>query len=103
MGKGEERVSAAEVQKIAHLSRLSLEGKELEGLTKDFNQILDFVDKITEADTSGVEPLHHVLDLADVTRPDEPRQSLKPDEVKAIAPEFSAGYFVVPKVVDAES
>ncbi len=96
-------VSAAEVQKIAHLSRLSLEGEELEGLTRDFNQILDFVDQIGEANTDNIEPLHHVLDLQDVARGDEPGKSFTGDEVKSIAPDFSAGYFVVPKVIDAES
>lgn len=97
------KISAEEVQKIAHLSRLNLEGEELEGLTKDFNQILDFVDQISEAETENVEPLHHVLDLQDVARKDEPGESLASETVKSIAPEFSAGYFVVPKVVDAES
>ena len=97
------KVSPDEVKKIASLSRLNLEGKELISLTEDFNQILEFVQQISEVDTENVEPLNHVLDLENVTRKDEAGESFKREEVESIAPEFNAGYFVVPRVLDTES
>ncbi|MES0489047.1 MAG: Asp-tRNA(Asn)/Glu-tRNA(Gln) amidotransferase subunit GatC [Leptospirales bacterium] len=96
-------VTPEEVKKIAALSRLNLEGKELENLTEDFNQILEFVAQIDEVNTDNVKPLNHVLDLENVTRKDEPVASFNREDVESIAPEFNAGYFVVPQIIDAES
>ena len=100
---GNESVNKEEVAKIASLSKLHLEGPELEALTHDFNEILAFVGQISEVDTANVEPISHVLDLQDVTRPDEPHDSFSIDEIKSIAPNFSAGYFVVPQVIESEA
>lgn len=95
-------VSEKEVQKIAHLSKLNLEGDELQKLTGDFNQILEFVAQVDEVDTSGVKPMAHVLDHANVRREDIAAESLAIDDIRKMAPKFEAGYFVVPKVIDAE-
>ena len=100
---GNESVTKEEVAKIASLSKLHLEGSELEALTHDFNEILAFVGQIGEVDTANVEPISHVLDLNDVTRTDEPGSSFSTDEIKSIAPNFSAGYFVVPQVIESEA
>jgi len=103
MASSEKKVTPEEVKKIASLSRLNLEGEELEHLTKDFNQILEFVAQINEVNTDSVEPLNHVLNLENVTRKDEPAASFNREDVESIAPDFNAGYFVVPQVIDAES
>lgn len=94
-------VTAEEVARIAHLSKLNLEGAELEKLTEDFNQILGYVQQISDADTDQVEPLSHILGLKNVSREDAPQASLNSDDIKKMAPEFNAGYFVVPRVIDA--
>jgi aspartyl-tRNA(Asn)/glutamyl-tRNA(Gln) amidotransferase subunit C len=94
-------VTPDEVARIAHLSKLNLEGGELEKLTEDFNRILGYVQQINEVKTDNVAPTTHVLDLKNVTRKDIPRDSLAVDDVKNLAPEFNAGYFVVPRVIDA--
>jgi len=93
-------VTPDEVSRIAHLSKLNLEGGELEKLTEDFNRILGYVAQISEVQTDDVAPLSHVLDLENVMRADIPHESLGPDEVKNLAPEFNAGFFVVPRVID---
>jgi len=93
-------VTPAEVARIAHLSKLNLEGGELEKLTEDFNQILGYVQQINEVNTDNVPWMTHVLDLQNVTRKDVPHDSFTTDEVKSLAPEFNAGYFVVPRVID---
>lgn len=95
-------VTAEEVQKIAHLSKLNLEGGELENLTRDFNQILDFVAQIEEVDVQDASAFDHVLGHENVRRPDKPEPSLPVEEVKNIAPDYEAGYIVVPRVIDAE-
>jgi aspartyl-tRNA(Asn)/glutamyl-tRNA(Gln) amidotransferase subunit C len=94
-------VTPDEVARIAHLSKLDIEGSELEKLTSDFNQILGYVQQISEVNTENVEPVSHILDLKNVMRKDIPHDSLNMDDVKNLAPEFNAGYFVVPRVIDA--
>jgi aspartyl-tRNA(Asn)/glutamyl-tRNA(Gln) amidotransferase subunit C len=94
------KVTPEDVAKIAHLSKLNLEGSELEKLTGDFNQILEYVNQLSSVNTDNIEPLSHVLGIENVTRKDEPGQSLDIEDIKKIAPEFSAGYFVVPRVIE---
>jgi len=94
-------VTPDEVARIAHLSKLNLEGGELEKLTEDFNQILGYVQQISEVNTENIQPMSHVLELKNVTRKDIPGNSLGIEDVKNLAPEFNAGYFVVPRVIDA--
>jgi len=96
-------VNEKEVQKIAHLSKIKLEGEELHTLTEDFNQILQFVNQIEKVNTEGIKPLLHVLNLENRVRADEPGQSLSNNEVKTIAPEFNAGFIVVPKVIETDT
>ena len=63
-------VTAEEIEKIAGLARLSLTPDQREEYTDQINTILDHMRTLETADTEGVEPLSHVLDLSDVTRPD---------------------------------
>ena len=94
-------VTTDEVARIAHLSKLDLEGSELQKLTEDFNQILGYVQQISEVNTDNVDTMSHVIGLKNVMRSDSPRDSLNIEDVKNLAPEFNAGYFVVPRVIDA--
>ncbi|MFM8833300.1 MAG: Asp-tRNA(Asn)/Glu-tRNA(Gln) amidotransferase subunit GatC, partial [Cytophagales bacterium] len=45
------------LQKIAHLSRLEMKEEDTEKMLSDMNQMLAFVEKLKEVDTTGVEPL----------------------------------------------
>lgn len=96
-------ISTAEVQKIAHLSKLSLEGSELEKLAHDFNGILDFVAQIKEADTKNAPAIDHPLGLFNAERKDEPQASINQDDIRAFAPKFEAGFFVVPRVIETDT
>jgi len=93
-------ITPEEVHKIASLARLNLEGDELNKLTHDFNQILHFVHQIDEVDTGDTAPMGHVLGLQNSSREDQPVDSLQRQDLEQIAPEFSAGYFVVPRVIE---
>jgi aspartyl-tRNA(Asn)/glutamyl-tRNA(Gln) amidotransferase subunit C len=88
------------VEKIASLAKLSLSGDELNQLTADFNRILNFVDEIKEAQTTGSDQLDHVYGVENALRVDRPTAELSAKTVQEIAPESEAGYIVVPKVID---
>jgi aspartyl-tRNA(Asn)/glutamyl-tRNA(Gln) amidotransferase subunit C len=88
------------VDKIAHLARLELNGGEKQVLIKDMNKILDFMAKLNEIDTSGVEPLVYMTNEVNVTREDVVKQQITHQEALLNAPKHDEDYFLVAKVID---
>ena len=89
-------ITRDEVLHVARLARLALTDEEVERLGAQLSAILEAVGKVAELDLEGVEPTSHPLELANVWADDEPRSSLRPDEVFANAPERAADFFKVP-------
>lgn len=87
------------VDKIAHLSKLSFSGEEKEAIKSDMSKMLDFVGKLEEVDTSGVEPLIHMSDEVNVLRADENKFSITQEEALKNAPKKDSTYFKMPKVL----
>jgi len=92
-------VTLKDLDKIAHLSRLSLKEAEKEKFLDQVNQILHYVEKLNEVDTQGVEPLSHSMDLLNVIREDVKKESLPQEKALENAPKKNDGFFRVPKVV----
>jgi aspartyl-tRNA(Asn)/glutamyl-tRNA(Gln) amidotransferase subunit C len=88
------------VKSVARLSRIRLEDEELERLSHQLKDILDFIDKLKKLDISGVEPTSHILPLKNVLRQDSPRASLPAEKSLANAPRKQGDFFVVPKVIE---
>jgi aspartyl-tRNA(Asn)/glutamyl-tRNA(Gln) amidotransferase subunit C len=88
-----------EVLHVAELARLSLSPEEIELFTVQLNEILEYVEKLQELDTSGVAPLAHVIPLFNVFREDLVRESLPLDAVLENAPAREDGNFLVPRVI----
>ena len=93
-------VTRKDVQKVADLARLKLDEQEMEEMTSQLNDILDYFEKLKELDTQDVEPLSHVLPLKNVFREDEVEPSLTQEETLRNAPEKGRGHFKVPRVID---
>jgi aspartyl-tRNA(Asn)/glutamyl-tRNA(Gln) amidotransferase subunit C len=94
-----ERVSTDMVRHVAMLSRLELSEEEVRHFETDLNNILSYVEKLGELDTSDVPPTSHSLPLSNVFREDEVRPSLSNEEALANAPEHEDGCFRVPMVI----
>jgi len=94
-----DKVSLAEVERIAELARLSPSYEEKVKLAGEMNRILGHIEQLNELDTSIIEPLHHVLDLHNVLREDQPGESLSADVALKNAPVRKGDYFLVPKVI----
>ena len=92
-------VSRDDVQHVAQLARLDFSEDEEAKMAEELSQILDYVDKLDELDTSGVPPMSHVLDVTNVFRPDEVEERIDRAEALEPAPEADDEYFRVPKVV----
>ncbi len=88
-----------DVDHIADLARLRLSDEESERMTRELNSILAYIDEVMAVDTEGVEPLHHVLDMTNVFREDEPGRCLTREEALKNAPDRTEEYFRVPRVI----
>ena len=93
-------LSRDDVLKVGTLSRIRLTDAEVERFAGQLSSILDYVDKLNELDTSGVEPLAHALPIHNVFREDEPQQGLDPQKAIGGAPESADTFFRVPRVID---
>jgi aspartyl-tRNA(Asn)/glutamyl-tRNA(Gln) amidotransferase subunit C len=87
------------VDKIAALAKLEFKGEEKEAIKGDMQRILNFIDKLGEVDTEGVEPLVYMTDESLKLRADEVDQNISQDEALRNAPDKDSDYFKVPKVL----
>jgi len=94
------KISKQEVEHVAKLARLELSDDEQEKLTDQLSNILTYVEKLKELDTTGVEPTSHVLDINNVMREDRGAPSLSRERALANAPEQAAGHYRVPKIIE---
>jgi aspartyl-tRNA(Asn)/glutamyl-tRNA(Gln) amidotransferase subunit C len=94
------KISKADVLYVADLARLELDEASLERFAGQIDEILAYVDKLNEVDTTGVKPTSHAISLTNAFREDEERASIQPERALANAPEQEDGCFVVPKIID---
>jgi aspartyl-tRNA(Asn)/glutamyl-tRNA(Gln) amidotransferase subunit C len=92
-------VTAKEVEYVAKLAKLQFTFEEMEKFTSQLNQILAYMEKLNELDTTNVEPLAQITELQNVLREDIVRPSLPVEDVLANAPVENEKFFKVPKVI----
>ncbi|HEX4148722.1 MAG TPA: Asp-tRNA(Asn)/Glu-tRNA(Gln) amidotransferase subunit GatC [Pirellulales bacterium] len=92
-------LSREQVEKVSLLARLRLEPAELEMMTSHLQQIVGYVEQLSELNTDGVQPLSHPLDMQNVFRADETRPSLDRAAMLANAPHADGEYYLVPAVL----
>ncbi|MBL7884907.1 MAG: Asp-tRNA(Asn)/Glu-tRNA(Gln) amidotransferase subunit GatC [Bacteroidia bacterium] len=88
------------VDKIAHLARLEFENDAKSQMINDMNNMLSFIDKLNELDTSTVEPLIYISEERNVLRSDEVKHDITQQDALKNAPKKDSDYFKVPKVID---
>jgi aspartyl-tRNA(Asn)/glutamyl-tRNA(Gln) amidotransferase subunit C len=94
------KIDRALLDKIAHLSRLEFDEKDAEKMMKDMTAIVDWVEKLKEVNTEGVEPLTTMSHEINVLREDEVKPHMSHEEALRNAPKKDADYFRVPKVLE---
>ncbi|GAC1680969.1 MAG: Asp-tRNA(Asn)/Glu-tRNA(Gln) amidotransferase subunit GatC [Candidatus Acidiferrum sp.] len=98
------KISRDDVVRVADLAYLDLSEAELDSYRKQIDEILEYIGKLDELDTSNVEPMAQVLtddQAADATlREDLVVPSAVADDVLKQAPDPQAPYFRVPKVIE---
>lgn len=89
-----------DIRYVAHLARLALTPEEEARFGAQLGSVLEYFEKLKQADVSGVEPMAHTMPLVNVTRPDQVRPSLPHAEALRNAPAAANGLFSVPKIVE---
>jgi aspartyl-tRNA(Asn)/glutamyl-tRNA(Gln) amidotransferase subunit C len=92
-------LSRQDVERVALLARLRFSEAELDVLTRQLGQIVNYVEQLGEPNTDGVEPMAHAIDLASVFRDDKPRPSLPREQALVNAPHADGECFLVPAVL----
>ena len=93
-------VTKKDVEYIAELARLKLNEEEIEKYTVQLNEIITYVEKLNEIDTTNVEPLSHPVEGSNVFREDVVKPSIDREIAFRNAPDRSELFFKVPKVLD---
>ncbi|HTB51548.1 MAG TPA: Asp-tRNA(Asn)/Glu-tRNA(Gln) amidotransferase subunit GatC [Ferruginibacter sp.] len=87
------------IDKLANLSRLKFDAAEKTAIKSDLQSMIQFIDKLNELDTTGVDPLLHMSDNVNVLRADEIQGSISREEALKNAPMHDEQFFKVPKVI----
>jgi len=87
------------VDHLAHLSRLEFDDVSKEKMKSDFDKMLDFVAKLDQVDTKGVEPLVYMSKEVNVLRVDAVKGEVSQESALQNAPGKDTDYIRVPKVI----
>ncbi|HTY24460.1 MAG TPA: Asp-tRNA(Asn)/Glu-tRNA(Gln) amidotransferase subunit GatC [Desulfomonilaceae bacterium] len=94
------KITAEQVDYVALLGRLSLEPEEKKKYLAQLDDILKYMEKLTEVSTDDVEPMTGTVELYTPLREDVVKPSLPIEEALANAPAKTGTAFRVPKVID---
>jgi aspartyl-tRNA(Asn)/glutamyl-tRNA(Gln) amidotransferase subunit C len=87
------------IEDLARLAKLKFDKQAIEKMKADLENILGFVDKLSEIDTEGVDPLIYLSEELNVLRTDEIGEEITQEDALKNAPEKDSDYFKVPTVL----
>lgn len=93
-------LSIEQLNQVAHLARLEMQPEQADHYAKQLSGILDLVSQLSQADTTGVEPMAHPLEMHQRLRPDVVTETDRRETFQANAPAVEDGLFIVPKVIE---
>ncbi len=93
------KITRKEIEHVANLARLTLADTELDTMTGQLGNILSYVEKLEELDTSDVKPTTHVFSVSNAFREDIVLESLSQNESLTNAPQQDGESFQVPRII----
>lgn len=87
------------IEYVGILAKLELSPLEREEAKKDMGRMLDYIDKLNELDTTGVEPMSHAFAVENVFREDEVTGGDGSEDMLRNAPARKGDMFAVPNVM----
>jgi len=91
-----------DIKTLSKLARIHLSEKDEMQLANDLRNILTYVEKLDELDTSQLEATSHVLNIENVFREDIVSDQAVAKDVLAVLPDErkEGQFFKVPKVIE---
>ena len=93
------KINKEEVKKVAHLARLELDEHEINNHAKQLEKILEYIKQLEKIDTDGVSSTTRAIEVINVLRKDEKKNSDCTDELLELAPSREDKFFKVPKII----
>lgn len=93
-------IDIREIEYIASLSKFKLNDEEKRVFVSQLGEVLLYIEKLNKIDTENVTPLVHPLNMTNVFREDEQKESICREEVQSNAPAIMGAFFKVPKVIE---
>ena len=93
-------ISDETIEYVGILAKLELSDEEKEHAKKDMGSMLDYIDKLNELDTDGVEPMSHAFPVNNVFREDDVTNGDDRENMLLNAPQKKDGTYMVPKTFD---
>ncbi|MFQ3332420.1 MAG: aspartyl-tRNA(Asn)/glutamyl-tRNA(Gln) amidotransferase subunit C [Thalassomonas sp.] len=87
------------IQDLSRLAKLKFDEQAAEKMKGDLDKIIGFVDKLSELDTAGIEPLIYLSEEVNVLRTDEIKHEVSQENALKNAPQKDSDYFKVPTVL----
>ena len=94
------KISDETIEYVGILAKLDLNEEEKKQAAADMEKMLDYIDKLSELDTEGVEPMSHVFGRTNVFREDVVTNGDESEQTLANAPGEKDNMFVVPRTFD---
>ncbi len=98
----EKTITADDVRHVAKLARLHMSDAEVDKFTRQLGTILKYVNKLSQLDVSGVQPMAHALPIHNVLRNDVVEEALPVEKVLQNAPQRDGDFFAVPKIIGGD-
>jgi len=90
----------SDIEKIAHLARLSISDDDIPSYTENLSNILQLVEQMNAVDTGDITPMAHPLAETQRLREDVVTETNQREHFQQISPETQNGLFLVPKVIE---
>ena len=94
------KISKEEVKKVAHLARLELNENEINNHAEQLEKILEYIKQLEKIDTDDVPCTTRAIEVINVLRKDDKKNSDCKEEILELAPSSEDKYFKVPKIMN---
>ena len=93
------KINKEEVKKVAHLARLELNEHEINNHAEQLEKILEYIKQLEKIDTDDVPSTPRAMEVINVFRKDEKKNSDCTEELLELGPSKEDKYFKVPKII----
>jgi len=94
------KITREQVKKVAHLARLELNENEIKSHAEQLEKILEYIKQLEKIDTDNVPCTTRAIEVINVFRKDEKKNSDCNEELLELGPSREDKYFKVPKIIN---